>query len=407
MEQIVVIGGGHAAAQLCAGLAEAGIGSQVHLVCEEPLLPYQRPPLSKTFLKNPQEITQVHKAESWYQQAGITVHLGDPAVRIDRDDHTVHLRSGTVLAWTRLVLATGTRARAMPGWPVDLDNVMPLRVADHASRLRARLADAASVTVIGGGFIGLEVAATAVALGKAVTVIESASRLMGRAVSPMLSEFVLGVHRASGMDVRLSSRIDETRFDAGRLAALSADGQPVPVDLVVLGIGAVPETLLAEAAGLECVDGVIVDAAMRTSDPAVLAIGDCTRFTDPRSGKVIRLESVQNANDQARTAVATLRGEARDHDAVPWFWSDQGTIRLQMAGLVPSGHTAGHVIVQRPGANERSFSLFHYVDDQLHCVESVNAASDHIAARRLLEQRRNPDPARVGDPAVALKTLIA
>jgi len=262
--------------------------------------------------------------------------------------------------------------------------------------------------VIGGGFIGLEVAATAAALGKSVTVIESAPRLMGRAVSPMLSEFVLGVHRANGMDIRLASRIDEARFDTGpdRLAALSVDGRPVAVDLVVMGIGAVPETTLAEAAGLECADGVLVDSAMRTNDPAVLAIGDCTRFTDRRSGKVLRLESVQNANDQARTAVATLRGEPRDHDAVPWFWSDQGTIRLQMAGLVPPESTPGHQVVRRPGANERSFSLFHYVDGQLRCVESVNAAPDHIAARKLLEQHRNPDPAMVGDPAVALKTLL-
>ena len=265
MEQIVVIGGGHAAAQLCAGLVEAGIGPRVHLVCEEPLLPYQRPPLSKTFLKNSQEATQVHKAENWYQQAGITVHLGDPAVRIDRENRRVHLRSGAELAWTRLVLATGTRARAMPGWPAGLANVMPLRIAEHATRLRAQLADAPSVTVIGGGFIGLEVAATAAALGKSVTVIESAPRLMGRAVSPMLSEFVLGVHRANGMDIRLASRIDEARFDTGpdRLAALSVDGRPVAVDLVVMGIGAVPETTLAEAAGLECADGVLVDSAMQ------------------------------------------------------------------------------------------------------------------------------------------------
>ncbi|MFT4103941.1 MAG: FAD-dependent oxidoreductase [Burkholderiaceae bacterium] len=407
MEQIVVIGGGHAAAQLCAGLAEAGIGQQVQLVCEEPLLPYQRPPLSKTFLKNPQETTQVHKAENWYHQAGIIVHVGDPAVRVDRENRRVHLRSGTVLTWTRLVLATGTRARAMPGWPADLANVVSLRMAEHATRLRELLAVAPSVTVIGGGFIGLEVAATAAALGKPVTVLESAPRLMGRAVSPMLSEFVLGIHRASGIDIRLNTRLDDARFDAGRLTALSVGGQPVPVDLVVMGIGAVPETTLAEAAGLECSDGVIVDASMRTNDPAVLAIGDCTRFADRRSGKVIRLESVQNANDQARTAVATLRGEPRDHDAVPWFWSDQGTIRLQMAGLVPPEPTPGHVVVRRPGASERSFSLFHYVDGTLRCVESVNAAPDHIAARKLLDLGRNPDPALVGDPSVALKTLLA
>jgi 3-phenylpropionate/trans-cinnamate dioxygenase ferredoxin reductase subunit len=169
----------------------------------------------------------------------------------------------------------------------------------------------------------------------------------------------------------------------------------------------VPETALAEAAGLECADGIVVDAYMQTSDERVLAVGDCTRFPDRRAGQAMRLESVQNANDQARTAVATLTGAPRPHDAVPWFWSDQGSLRLQMAGLVPAPDTAGHATVRRPGASAASFSLLHYVDGQLRCVESVNAPVDHMMSRKLLEAGRSPDPAVAADPAVPLKTHLA
>ncbi|OUM03454.1 NAD(P)/FAD-dependent oxidoreductase [Variovorax sp. JS1663] len=405
-QDIVIIGGGHAAAQLCAGLAEAGQGARVHLVCEENCIPYHRPPLSKTFLKSPEEAPQLHRAEAWYGEAGITLHLGDPALSIDRAARTVTLRSGAVLGWHRLVLATGTRARRLPAL-VGLSNVALLRAADEAAQLRSMLSAAQQVTVLGGGFIGLEVAATALALGKRVTVLECAPRLLARAVSLALSEHVLATHRAAGMDIRVGAKTGEWRTEGQRLAAIEVDGEALPVDLLMVGIGAVPETALAQAAGLECADGIVVDAYMQTSDEAVLAVGDCTRFPDRRGGQALRLESVQNANDQARTAVATLTGAARPHDAVPWFWSDQGTLRLQMAGLVPAAGTPGEQMVRRPGANAAAFSLLHYVDGVLRCVESVNAPVDHMMSRKLLEAGRSPDPAVAADPAVPLKTHLA
>ena len=194
---IVIVGGGHAAAQLCASLVEAGQGARVHLVCEEPCEPYHRPPLSKAFLKNADEAMQLHKVADWYREAAITLHLGDAATSIDRAAHTVTLRSGAVLPWERLVLATGTRARRLSGLPDGLANVAMLRAADEAHRLRLQLASAQHVIVLGGGFIGLEVAATAKAMGKTVRVVEAASRLMGRAVSGELSAHVLAVHRAA------------------------------------------------------------------------------------------------------------------------------------------------------------------------------------------------------------------
>ncbi|MFM9924707.1 FAD-dependent oxidoreductase [Variovorax sp. H27-G14] len=411
MNSIVIIGGGHAAAQLCAGLAEAGQGSRVHLVCEEACEPYHRPPLSKAFLKSAEETTQPHKAADWYREAGITLHLGDAAVAIDRDAHTVTLRSGAVLPWERLVLATGTRARQIPELKPGLENVASLRAADEAHRLRTRLASAEKVTVLGGGFIGLEVAATAKALGKSVQVIESAPRLLGRAVSPELSAHVLATHRAAGIDIVLGAQTGafevEGEGEGARLVSVQVNGVKQPVDLLLLGIGAVPETALAQAAGIECADGIVVDAQMQTSAANVLAVGDCTRFPDRRAGRALRLESVQNANDQARTAVATLTGAARDHDAVAWFWSDQGSMRLQMAGLMPAEGTPGLTSARRAGPKPEAFSLFHYVDAQLVCVESVNAPVDHMMSRKLLEAGRSPDAAAVSDVSIPLKNHLS
>ncbi|MDM0112885.1 FAD-dependent oxidoreductase [Variovorax sp. J22R133] len=407
MNPIVIIGGGHAAAQLCAGLAEAGQAARVHLVSEESCEPYHRPPLSKTFLKSADQTTQPHKAQGWYGEAGITMHLGDPAVAIDRDARTVTLRSGAVLPWERLVLATGTRARRLPALASTLENVATLRIADEAHQLRDRLAAAQHVTVLGGGFIGLEVAATALALGKQVRVIESAPRLLGRAVSPELSAHVLATHRAAGMDIVLGATAGGFEIDGTRLVSIEVDGVRQPIDLLLLGIGAVPETALAQAAGIECADGIVVDENMQTSDPHVLAVGDCTRFPDRRAGRALRLESVQNANDQARTAVATLVGAPRAHDAVPWFWSDEGSLRLQMAGLMPAEGTPGLETVRRPGANEAAFSLLHYVNGQLTCVESVNTPVDHMMSRKILEAGRNPAPAVAADPSIPLKSHLA
>ncbi len=398
---IVIVGGGHASAQLCHALAGAGLGAHVHLVCDEAELPYQRPPLSKAFLKDAQQAVQLHRAESWYAEAGITLHRGDAVVAIDRAAHTVRLRSGAVLPYAQLVLATGAVARTLPALPATLANVAALRSAADALRLRGLLDAAQQVTVLGGGFIGLEIAATARALGKQVTVLESAPRLLSRSVSPEIAEHVLATHRASGIDLRLGVKVADFTVEGNRLASLSVDGQPHAVELLVMGIGAAPQTQLAQDAGLACDNGILVDEALRTSDPSILAIGDCAGFPEHGSGRRLRLESVQNANDQARTALATLTGQPEPYRALPWFWSEQGSLRLQMAGLMP----ADGVRHRRAGATPASFSILHYVGDRLACVESVNAPLDHMAARKLLETGRSPAPAVACDPAVALKSL--
>lgn len=396
---IVIVGGGHAGAALCGALVAAGLGGRTHLVCAENELPYQRPPLSKSFLKSPAETLQLHRNEAWYAEAGITLHRADPALALDRAARTLTLRSGAVLPYEWLVLATGAAARTVPGLPASLANVAVLRSAADAQRLRGLLDAARRLTVLGGGFIGLEIAATAALMGKSVTVLEAAPRLLQRSVSPELSEHVLNGHRAAGTEVRLGATVNEFVVEGDRLVALSVDGRRELVELLVMGIGAAPETRLAQSAGLACENGIVVDAQMRTADAAILAIGDCASFPEHGSARRLRLESVQNANDQARTAVATLQGRSEPYRAVPWFWSEQGAMRLQMVGLMPPEGLR----VRRPGATPASFSLLHYQGDRLACVESVNAPLDHMAARKLLEAGKSVAPEIAVDPAVLLK----
>ncbi|CAN7729417.1 FAD-dependent oxidoreductase [Variovorax sp. LjRoot290] len=399
---IVVIGGGHAAAQFCAGMAEAGQGARVHLVCEEPDLPYQRPPLSKSFLKRPDEAAQSIRGEAWYPEAGIELHLGTAAEAIDREARVVRLAGGRSLPYGVVVLATGTRARVLPGLPSGLSNVVLLRTAADARALRTHLGEARQVVVLGGGFIGLEIAATAQALGRQVTVLEAAPRLLSRSLSPEMAEHVLLSHRAAGVDIRLGEKVSDFEVAQARLRAIHLGAQRVPLDLLIIGIGARPETTLAQAAGLDCRDGVVVDAFMRSSDARILAIGDCARFPLSGQGSDRRLESVQNAHDQARTAVATVLDRPAPYAALPWFWSEQGSMRLQMAGCMPA-QSVRHL---RPGARGDAFSILHYTPQgRLACVESVNAPQDHMAARKLLEAGHSPAPAAACNPATALKTF--
>ncbi len=402
MQKVVIVGGGHAAAQLCVSLIEGKLPGDITLVCEERHLPYHRPPLSKTFLKDPNAETQLLRAEATYTEAGIDVLLGDPAVAIDRSARTVTLASGRVLSYDALVLATGTRPRRLPNVPNDLENLIYMRNATDATRLREALAAAQSVTILGGGFIGLEIAATARHFDKPVTVFEAASRLLARVVSPEVSEYVHRVHAESGVEIHVNAPVEHVDVQDKRAVAVQVNGQRYPVDLVVAGIGAVPETSLAEAAGLECRNGIVVDGFMRTSDPAVYAIGDCTSFPYAPWGSPLRLESVQNANDQARTLAGVLLGKPAEYSALPWFWSDQGSLRLQIAGLAPSGTQRFIRASNRPG----SFSVLHFVDDRLVCVESVNNPVDHIASRKLLESGKNPPREQLLDPEIPLKTHL-
>lgn len=402
LASVVVVGGGHAAAQLCSSLADAGRARGVVLISAEAITPYHRPPLSKTFLQASAEEPQLHREPGWYAEHGIELMLGRRAIAIDRLRHEVELDDGTCLAYEQLVLATGCRPRVLAPFDRPLRNVHALRSAGDATALRTILLSDApgSLSVLGGGFIGLEVAATARKLGWQVKIFEVAGRLLARAASPDLAEHVLEQHREQGSEVHLGFRIDAVEVDGGSVRTLRSGAQEHEVQRLLLGVGAVPETELAQRAGLLVDNGIVVDASLRTSDPAILAIGDCAAF--PLNDRHLRLESVQNANDQAKVAAAILNGQHARYQPLPWFWSDQGSVRLQMAGLWRDGLQTH----QRQGATPASFSLFHYEGDRLVCVESVNAPVDHLMARKLLVQRHSPRPVQVSDPTVPLKSLL-
>lgn len=404
-DQIVIIGGGHAAAAICVALSEAGLGHRIYLVSEEQELPYHRPPLSKNFLKKLDENITPHKASTWYDEQGIQIHLCDPAVFIDRKARNVMLRSGIALAYKHLVIATGTRARTLDALPPSLSNVHLLRNAAHARSLRTRLSEMVSadrsLTVLGGGFIGLEIAASARQLGLGVTVLEVAPRLLGRSVSAQMAEHVLDHHIGMGTNIQIGVQIEGYELLENQLRSIQVNGIRVVVDEMLLGIGAFPETQLASECGLTVNNGILVDAYMRTSDPAILAIGDCVAFSTAHGGR-IRLESVQNANDQARTATSTLLGLEEPYVSVPWFWSEQGPMRLQMTGLLPPSFET----IRRSGANASSFTLFHMVGDKLLCAESVNAPLDHMMSRKLIEKCMPLNPSTLADPLIPLKSLF-
>jgi 3-phenylpropionate/trans-cinnamate dioxygenase ferredoxin reductase subunit len=401
-ESIVIVGAGHAGVQLCASLVEAGQGHRVHLLSAEQELPYHRPPLSKSFLKQAQEPTQLLREAAWFERAGAKLSLGQKVVSINRQAKTITLCHGGSVSYGQLVLATGTRARIPPVWSLEATNVHVLRTARDARVLRQALQACSAVTVLGGGFIGLEVAATCVSLGKQVRVIEAGPRLMGRAVSPALSDHVVRAHRAAGIDIELLSSA-RPQFHGDRLVRLTTDFGQHDVDLLLLAVGAQPESDLAQAAGLRCDDGIVVDAQLRTSDPHILAIGDGARF--PRGRAQLRLESIQNAQDQARLAASILlREPAASYRPMPWFWSEQGALRLQMVGLLDGGPVE---TFRREGAQPGALSLFHYQQGILRCAESVNAPADYLVARKWLEAGMSPPPDRLTDLAIPLRSILA
>lgn len=407
MSGVVIIGAGQAGLQCAASLRDGGYDGAITLLGSEPHLPYQRPPLSKAVLLGKQGANEVALRDAaWFTDQRIAFHPGTRATAIDRAARRVETTTG-VMPYDHLVLATGAHARGMVLPGAGLDGVMTLRGLDDALALKAAIDAASIVVVIGGGFIGLEVAAVAARLGRQVAVIEAAPRLMARAVSAPMSEAFLALHRAAGVDVRLGARvaaIEGAIEGAMRVGAVRlADATRLPADLVLLGVGAAPDAALAGAAGLPCPNGVSVDAEMRTPDPRVFAIGDVAWHPNPHAGGHIRLESVQGAIDQAKCVAGAILGHAKPYAALPWFWSDQFDAKLQIAG-----YGAGHdLAVPRGDPTSGKFSVFLYRAGRLVAVESVNRAADHMLARRLLAAGRHVPPTLAADASADLKGLAA
>jgi 3-phenylpropionate/trans-cinnamate dioxygenase ferredoxin reductase subunit len=401
---LVIIGGSYAAQQIAASARECGYAEPITLISDEAFLPYQRPPLSKGFPSGKvEQDALILRPDSFYAENRIDLMLDTRVEQIDRQKKIVVTAGGQSIPYDKLAIATGARARLFKGPGAELDGVLPVRSLADAIDLRDRAPKVSEIVVIGGGFIGLEVASALRTLGKTVTVIEFAPRLLGRAVGPILSDFMADYHRAQGVHIVLNESVTEIRGENGRVTSvLCSKGDSFPADLVVVGIGALPNTELAEAAGLACRDGIIVDEHARTSDPDIVAAGDCTRHPSVFAGKSLRLESVQNALDQAKIAGATLAGLDKVYDTVPWFWSDQYTLNLQMVGLA-DGHDQS---VMRGSVEEGKFSLFYYKAGNLVGVESVSRPSDHAISRRILAGRIPVTPEQAADPSVDLRALL-
>jgi 3-phenylpropionate/trans-cinnamate dioxygenase ferredoxin reductase subunit len=401
---IVIVGAGHAGVQAAASLREEGFGGRVTLLSNEPDFPYQRPPLSKAFLKGQMELAGLPlRGEKFFDEQRVDLRLGVAATRIDRIARQIELGGGGAAApYDHLILAAGARARVLRVPGLDLGGVFALRAIRDAAAIKEALGPAKRVVVIGAGFIGLEIAATALGLGGEVTIVEIADRPMGRAISPAMSAFFLDAHRAFGARFELGLGVSGLRGQSGRLTEVElSDGRRLPADVAIVGVGVTAEDALALEAGLDCADGVVVDAHLVSSDPAISAIGDCARFPYARLGQALRLESVQNATDQAKHVARRLAGKTEPYDALPWFWSDQGDLKLQIAGLahgVDQWATRG-----RP--ESRAFAIFGFRSGALEVVETVNRGGDHMAARRILAAATPLTPEQASDESVDLRKL--
>jgi 3-phenylpropionate/trans-cinnamate dioxygenase ferredoxin reductase subunit len=398
---VVIVGGGQGGYQAAASLRTEGYQGPVTIISDEPHLPYQRPPLSKAFVLGKLDQDRLFlRPEPYYATHQIELLRGERVTVIRRETCSLDLASETRVSYRWLILATGARNRLLAVDGADLEGVCYLRTVDEAATIKQRLDLAHRVVVIGGGFIGLEIAATARMLGKEVVVLEALPRLMARAVAPVVSKYFLDAHIREGVDVRLSARVIAIRGTAGKVSQVVLDDQTVlPADLVVIGIGVVPNVELAASAGLAISNGISVDELLRTSDENIFAIGDCAEY--PFADSRVRLESVQNAVDQAVTVARTIVGKPAPYTAVPWFWSDQFDIRLQMAGL-----SAGFdQTVIRGMMESRKFSVFYFRDRQLLGVDSINRPADHLAGRKLIAARKNVTPEQAADETINLKDL--
>jgi 3-phenylpropionate/trans-cinnamate dioxygenase ferredoxin reductase subunit len=342
------------------------------------------------------------RAESFFQAHGIDLAFGDKAARINRAERLLELESGATIRYDRLILATGARARELKVAGADFANVIGLRSIRHAQSIREALGAGKRVVIIGAGFIGLEIAATARKLGGEVTVLEIAERPMGRAVSPIMSQFFAGAHRGFGSDLRLATGVAAIHGEHGRATSVElSTGEILPCDLVIVGVGIVAEDALADAAGLACQNGVLVDEFMRTSDPDIYAIGDCACFPSRMLGAALRLESVQNATDSAKCAARAILGKGVAYDALPWFWSDQGDLKLQIAGL---SHGVDAWATRGDPAS-RAFAVFGFKNGALRVVETVNRGADHMAGRKLIAAGVSITPEQAADLSFDLRKL--
>jgi 3-phenylpropionate/trans-cinnamate dioxygenase ferredoxin reductase subunit len=398
----VVVGAGQAGLSLVARLRALGHAGSLTLIGAETDPPYQRPPLSKAYLKGEMARERLWlRPRSFYEEGKIELLTAARVAAIDREAKAVVLTDGRRLPYDLLALTTGALPRRLPAAAGgDLDGVFVMRSLADADALAAALRPGMPALIAGGGYIGLEGAAVLAEKGLDVTLIELAPRILARVAAPATADFFRALHRGHGVDVREDVRVTGLTGAAGRVTGVElADGARIPAEVVLVGVGITPDTALAEAAGLAVADGIVVDAAGRTSDPAIFAAGDCTRF--PWRGGTVRLESVPNAIDQGEMVAEAMLGSGEGYEARPWFWSDQYDVKLQIAGL----NTGWERTVTRPGAREGGQSVWYFAGERLLAVDAMNDPRAYMTGKRWIEAGVSPDPAALADPAADLKTL--
>ncbi|TCK08940.1 NAD(P)/FAD-dependent oxidoreductase [Marinobacterium mangrovicola] len=401
---VVILGNGHAGVSVAEQLRRKKYQSAVTLIGAEAGLPYQRPPLSKQYLKGEwDEARLLQRNAEFYRNNDIRLIAADPVISIDPSAHRLELKSGATLPWDKLVLATGSRLQKLEIPGADAEGVVYLQNREQAEALKSAMRSARRAVVIGGGYIGLEGAAALALAGLDVTLVNRSSELLARSASLPVAHWTQRRHENQGVAFRLGEQVAEIRTADNRVSGVRlANGEVLETDLVLVGIGVKPDTDLAESIGLACADGVLVDQQGVTSHPDILAAGDCTRFNHPLCGEAIHLESIQNAVEQGKRVAATLMGEEGIYDAVPWFWSDQYEAKLQIAGIA-QGHD---LEVIRGDEHAERFSVFCYAQRRLVAVESINAPADHMLARQLLKAGASPLPDDATNPEFNLRSAL-
>jgi 3-phenylpropionate/trans-cinnamate dioxygenase ferredoxin reductase subunit len=402
---VVILGAGHAGGTAAALLRQYGHAGPITLVGDEPIAPYQRPPLSKAWLKGETDADSLAlKPLEFYGEQAIDFRPDTRAVALNRGAKTVALADGSTLAYDILILATGARAIALPIEGADLDGILFLRTAADAEALKARVGPGKKLAVVGGGYIGLEVAASGRTLGAQVVVLEREPRLLARVACATLSDFFQGYHEAHGVRFELGATADGFVGAGGHVTGVRlADGRVIDCDAVVVGVGAHPNDELGKDAGLDCARGVVVDLDARTSDPAIFAIGDAAHRPMPIYDRMFRMESVPNALEQAKQAAAAITGRPRPAGECPWQWSDQFDLKLQIAGYA---FDVDEVLVRGDPASAR-FAVFHLKGDLVQAVEAINSPPEFMMGKQLILSRRPIDKAKLADPSVSMKEVAA
>ncbi|HVW70910.1 MAG TPA: FAD-dependent oxidoreductase [Steroidobacteraceae bacterium] len=405
-DQIIIVGAGQAAVQAIDTLRRKGYTGKLVVVGDEPWLPYQRPPLSKKYLAGALERDRLLiRPAQFYAEHSVQTHLGRRVEEISRADQRLRLDDGSTLAYDALLLATGSRPRKLTAPGSDLRGVYYLRTIADVERIRADFGHGKRLVIIGGGYIGLEVAATAREAGLDVTVIEMADRVMNRVTCPEISAFYEKEHARHGVRIICNAKVRALAGDSSSnsvRAVLTEDGAEHPADIVIVGVGVLPADELAAAAGIECSNGISVDDHCRTSDPHIYAAGDCTHHPSLHYGRYLRLESVDNAFEQATTAALNLLGTPTVHDKVPWFWSDQYDLKMIIVGIC---HGADNVVTRGNPAS-RSFSTCYLRDGELIAIDSVNSPKDQMAARKIIAARGRPDLSKLANAEIPLKDTV-